>query len=371
LWKVPLLPGQDKARLDQNQSSPIVWGDRVFVTLSYWPAGVEQKQYPEHHVLCFNKSDGARLWDSIVPHGPWLLTDLRGGYSAPTPATDGQNIFVVFGSAVIAALDLDGKILWHKEIAPHSFDVAMGSSPLLYEDKVLLLSDQTNGESRLVAHDKKTGAVRWEQKRPDMQWAHSTPVLVEVKGKPQLLVSAHDAVQGLDPANGKPIWWCKGSGKDASPAFAAGLVYCDGGRAGVGVAVDPTGAGDVSKTHIKWTVPQVPEGLSSPIIVGDHVYRLHDPGVLRCWKLATGAEVYAERLPGVSTRANPIATPDGRIYFASAGKSFVIKAGPRFEILATSDLGDASSASAAVSDGRLILKGSRFLFCVGLAVKAP
>jgi len=274
-------------------------------------------------------------------------------------------VFVVFGSAVIAALDFDGKILWRKEIVPHSFDVAMGSSPLLYQDKVLLLCDQTNQASRLVAFDKKTGDMRWEAKRPDTQWAHSTPVLALVKGKPQLLVSAHDSIQGLDPVNGKIIWWCKGSGKDASPAFGSGLVYCDGGRGGIGVAVDPTGEGDVTATHIKWTVPQLPEGLSSPIIVGDYVYRLHDPGVLKCWKLATGEQMYAERLPGISARPSPIATPDGRIYFASAGKSCVIATGLKFEMLAVNDLGDGSSASAAVSEGRIVLKGNRFLFCIG------
>src|SRR6516164_7303568 len=89
LWKVPLFPS-DKVRRDQNQSSPIVWGERVFVTVSYWPEGVSEKEYPEHHVLCFHRDDGRQLWDVKVKPGPWKLTDLRGGYTAPTPACDGH-----------------------------------------------------------------------------------------------------------------------------------------------------------------------------------------------------------------------------------------------------------------------------------------
>jgi len=143
------------------------------------------------------------------------------------------------------------------------------------------------------------------------------------------------------------------------------LVYCDSGRGGIGVAVDPNGTGDVTKTHLKWNVPQVPEGFSSPVIVGDYVYRVHNPGILKCWKLDTGEQVLNERLNGISVASSPFTTPDGRIYFTSAGKSYVLKAGPTLDILATSDLADASQASPAVSEGRIILKGSRFLYCIG------
>src|SRR5947209_2692594 len=132
LWVTPLFVDADKIRLDQNQSSPIVWGDRVFVTGSYWPEGVGQDRYPDHHVICFRAADGKRLWDTTVPPGPWLLKDLRGGYTAPTPAVDADHVYVLFGSSVAAALDLNGKLVWRKEIAPHHFDVAFGASPVLY-----------------------------------------------------------------------------------------------------------------------------------------------------------------------------------------------------------------------------------------------
>jgi outer membrane protein assembly factor BamB len=366
LWRAPLLPDPEKARPDHNQSSPIVWGDRVFVTVSYWPATGPPKEFPEHHLLCFRAGDGKPLWDCRVPPGPWLLTDLRGGYTAPTPATDGERVYVAFGSSVLAAVDFTGKLLWRQEIKPYDFDVAMAASPVLYGDTALLVCDQAKkASSRLLAFDLRTGAVRWEQKRPTAGFSHSTPVVVEVRGKPHFLVAADKAVQGLDPATGKVLWWCAGAGDTSSPVYACGLVYCDGGRGGPGVAVDPGGEGDVTGTHRKWRVDLVPEGFSSPVAVGDYLYRLHNPGILKCWKLATGEPAYAERLPGVSTAASPVATADGRLYLASAGKSYVVQAGPVCKVLATNDLGDASAASAAVSGGRIFLKGARYLYCIG------
>jgi outer membrane protein assembly factor BamB len=363
-WKAPL-PGQDgKAEQDKNQSSPIVRRGRVFVTASYWPGKQDARQFPEHHVACYRAEDGKLLWDTRVPPGPWRLTDLRGGYTAPTPAADDERVYVVFGSAVIAALDHDGKLVWRKEIVPYKFDVALAASPVLFEDAVLLQCDQLDKQSRMLALDRKTGALKWEQTRPTVGFSHSTPVLADVGGKRQLLVAASNAVQGVDPASGKVLWWCEGQGDTVSPVLGAGLVYLDSGRGGPGVAVDPTGSGDVTRTHRKWTVRQMPEGFSSPVVVGDYLYRLHSPGILKCIRLATGEVVYAERLAGVSTASSPVATPDGRIYLASAGKSYVVKAGPKFEMLATSDLGDGSQASPAVAGGRMFLKGRTRLYCI-------
>src|SRR5207237_2996774 len=126
-------------------------------------------------------------------------------------------------------------------------------------------------------------------------------------------------------------------GDTVTPVLGGGLVYVDSGRGGPGIAVDPTGAGDVSKTHLKWIIKSVPEGFSSPLIVGPYLYRLHNPGVLSCWKLATGEEVFKERLDGVDQAIRPIATADGRIYCASAGKSSVLNAGPTLDVLPPSD----------------------------------
>jgi outer membrane protein assembly factor BamB len=361
-WKVPLRgPGQ---------SSPVVWGGKVFVTAAAWPAGVtgtkREETFPEHTVTCYDASDGRELWNTVVPPGPWLLKDLRGGYAAPTPAVDAERVYCLFGSSVIVALDHAGKPVWRKEIVPFAFDVAVASSPVLHGGSVLVLCDQTGGHSRLIALDRKTGEERWVARRPKAGFSHGTPIVVAVGGREQIVVNANGALQGLDAADGRLLWWAKTGGfPAASPVSLGGLVYADCGRGGPGVAVDPTGQGDVSATHVRWSVAQVPEGMSSPVFHDGRLYRLHKPGVLKCWDAATGAQVYAQRLEGVNAACSPVADPDGRLFLASAGRSFVIRAGPTCEILGQSDLGDDNPSSPAVAGGRLFLRGAKNLWCIG------
>ena len=366
-WKTPLFPS-DQVRRDQNQSSPIVWGQRVFVTVSYWPEGTAEKNYPQHHVICFNTKDGGKLWDTIIPPGPWKLGDLRGGYTCGTPATDGTHVYVNFGSAVLAAVDFKGDLVWRREIKPHNFDVAWASSPVLFEGKVIVVCDQQGNASTVYAFDGKTGKIRWEKKRPTVSWAHSTPLLAKIAGRPQLITATHNGPQGLDPTNGEVIWFYRTGqqvGDTVTPTVRDGLLYVDSGRGGSGIAVDVTGTGDVSKTHLKWSVPKVAQGFSSPILVGDYLYRLQGDNQLSSWKWTTGEEVIKkERLEGVNTAVSPIATADGLIYCASGGKSYVLKAGPTLDIVARNDLGDASQASPAAAAGRIYIKGNRFLWCI-------
>ena len=371
LWKSPLV--------GEGHASPVIWHDRVFVCTARWPDAVTKREavIPEHHVLCYRVQDGRLLWDVQVPPGAWLRTDFRsgpgGGYACPTPATDGRLVYVAFGSSVIAALDFNGRLVWRKEIQPQAFDVTLGTSPILYGETVLLpcaMSDPAL--SRLIAYDKNSGDIRWEQKLPGTGFGHSTPVLIEVGASRQLLfcagrMSAGDqALQSFDPATGRRLWWCWGGGESASPAFRDGLVYFDSGRGGPGVAVAPTGSGDVSATHVKWKISQVSSSLSSPIIVSGRLYRLQDNGVLKCRAMATGEEVYTERLNGLSTSwASPIVDPRGVIFFANAGTSCVVQAGEKFQILAVNELGDGNHCSPAAADGRLVLVGKQNVFCVG------
>jgi outer membrane protein assembly factor BamB len=352
LWKTPLPKG------DTPYSSPIVKSGKVFITLA-------MNKTRAHHVLCFDAKTGQQLWDTPVEPGPWTLTDVRGGYAAPTPAADDKQVYVLFGSAVIAALDHSGKIVWRKPLEKYAFDVAIGCSPILYKDTLILQADMLKKQSSLIAFDCATGDIKWEAPRPDVGFAHSTPTLVEVNGKPQLLIAASDALQGADPDTGKLLWWAKAKGDTVSPVMGGNIVYIDSGRGGAGFAVDPTGAGDVGKTHVKWSIKQVPEAFGSPIIVGPNVYRLHSPGVLKCWRLSDGTELYSQRLEGASAAVSPVATADGLIYFASPGRTHVIRAADTFEPVAASDLGDPNYASPAVADGRIYLKGVKFLYCVG------
>jgi outer membrane protein assembly factor BamB len=370
LWKSPLI--------GEGHASPIVWGDRIFVCTARWPADVSQrdKVIPEHHVLCYAASDGRRVWDVRIPPGPWLRTDFRsgpgGGYAAPTPTTDGKLIYCVFGSSVIAALDFDGRIVWRKEIVPYTFDVTIGSSPILYQDTVLMFCPAAERkDSRLVAYDKTDGRVKWSVMFPTMGFGHSTPLLIDVKGKSQLLVLASgmaaspDALQSVDPGSGKRLWWCRGQGDASSPAFGAGIVFFDSGRGGSSIAVDPSGEGDVSATHIRWKT-DLPEALGSPVILDHYVYRLHVPGILKCFEAAGGRKAYVERLEGISsTWASPIVDGKGRIFFATAGKSYVVQSGPVFKVLAVNDLGDGNHPSPAVAAGRMFLVGMKNVYCIG------
>ncbi|HEY3320751.1 MAG TPA: PQQ-binding-like beta-propeller repeat protein [Planctomycetota bacterium] len=349
VWSAPL------PKSDNSPSSPIVWRDRVFaMTAAAKPL--------EQHVTCFQKSDGKQLWDVVVPPGPWILTDMRGGYCCATPATDGERVYVVFGSALIAALDFDGKTVWSKELNPRAFDVAISSSPVIYKDTVILLCDQRDKQSYLLAYDRKTGEERWRQKRPTQFFNHSTPLIVTVGGKPQMIIAAFSELQGVDPENGEVLWKCAARGDVPTPAFGSGLVYSDDGRGMPGVCVDASGSGDVTKTHVKWTQKAATNGFNSPLIVGEYLYRVSSN--LRCYKLATGEEVWSQRLGG-DFNPSPFATPDGRIYYASSGHSWVIKAGPKYELLGEGELEDLSSCTPAVSDGKIIFKGQRKMYCVG------
>jgi outer membrane protein assembly factor BamB len=361
LWKISL-------KGTTGHSSPIVWGDRVFLTTAAKQdrQQEEKKEVPEHHISCYQAADGKLLWSTPIPQGKEPAGYAI--YAVPTPVTDGKAVYAWFGSAVIAALDFDGKLLWrHERGGPFNLNPGICSSPVLYEDTVILISDQGRGQSWLQGLDKKTGEVKWERKRPKETYCNTTPLLLAIGGKPQLIVAGSNTLQGLNPANGEPIWWCKSWGFGPSPAYDGGLLFVDKVNGEPGSAVDPTGAGDVTATHVKWKLDKVPAEYSSPVISGEYVYRAHKPEGVTCRKLATGEQVYTEPLKGISILASPFATADGRIYFASGDKSFVIKAGPKFELLATNDLrgGGGNGSSPAVANGRIFIRGSETFFCIG------
>jgi outer membrane protein assembly factor BamB len=372
VWKT-LLHGGSKNNPDFTSpgwSSPIVWKGRIFLTTATWPAGPSNKErrdsIADHHVLCIRADDGELLWDTVVPKGKLVVTNEYHGYAVPTPATDGERVFALFGSGVLAALDFEGKIVW-REVLPHQREKDNGicSSPVLYEDTVIVPGIQDMG---LRALDKKIGKVKWEQKTKQHN-TMSTPALIRVQNKLQLIHYA-GGIQSLDPATGDLLWSCtKVQTAQASPVFGGGLLYADHGRGGqTGAAVDPTGKGDVSKTHVKWQVRVDQDGLagSSAIIVGDHLYRGGGHDFIRSWTLADGELVSELKAPRITPSASPIATADGRIYFASAGKSYVIRADPKLEILATNDLNDGDPyTTPAVSNGRIFIKGKSYLWCIG------
>jgi hypothetical protein len=256
LWKTQLHGGR-KANPEFSSpgwSCPIVWRDRIFLTTAVWPAGQAEKErratIPEQHVLCFQVSDGKQLWDTLVPSGKCLVDNFYHGYTVPTPVTDGKHVFALFGSGILVSLDFDGKIVWREEL-PRLKDVDGGvcSSPILYEDTVIIPGIADTG---LRALEKATGKVKWEQTTRDRN-RMATPALIRIGDKTQLIHYA-GGIQSLDPATGELLWFCRGvTSSQSSPVYGAGLLYTDNGRGGNFCnAVDATGKGDVSKTHIKW-----------------------------------------------------------------------------------------------------------------------
>ena len=371
LWKSPLV--------GEGHASPVVHGDYLFVSTVRWDESVKNraKVIPEHHVLCYRTSDGKRLWDTEIVPGPWLRDDFRsgpgGGYAAPTPAVDDRHVYAVFGSSVMVSLDRKGHVVWRKVMKPHTFDVTVGSSPVLYKNTLVMLYAMSKKEdSKIAAYDKSDGSLLWETRMPHTHFGHATPALIEAGGRKQLVVAASGmrvddrGIQSFDPDGDKLLWWCRGRGGAASAAFGGGIVYSDSGRGGPGVAIDPTGSGDVSKSHVRWRIPQVPDALGSPVVVGDHVYRLHNPKILKAWHIRDGKQIHAVRLDRLtSTWASPIVDPEGRLFLASAGVSYVVQTGAELKVLSINDLGDPNHASPAAANGRLYFAGTKNVFCVG------
>jgi outer membrane protein assembly factor BamB len=369
LWKALLHGGakRNEEMCSPGWSCPIVWGDRVFITTAVWPEGLSREdrktEIAAHHVLCYRASNGKQLWDIVVPPGKCVVNNMYHGYAISTPVTDGKLVYALFASGVIAALNFDGKIVWREELpSKRDIDGGICASPILYKDTVIL-SGIANPALRAL--DKKTGKPRWEQKARSSN-RMATPVVLCLDGKDQLIHFA-GGVQGLDPNTGELLWSCRVSSSQASPVYGAGIIYVDAGRGGQhGYGIVPTGKGDVTKTNVKWQAKINTAGGSSAIAAGDYVYRYAEPGMIRCYKAATGDLVFQERVSGLSAGASPVATADGRIYFASSGRTVVIKAGPKLEVLATNNLGEGNAFCAvAISNGRIFIKGKSYLWCIG------
>lgn len=358
LWKAEL-----PKTAGTTPSSPIVVGDSVIVTTS------ADKPALEHHVACYSKTDGGLRWATAVPPGPMKQIDGRAGASAPTPCSDGRYVFALFGSCVMAGVDLkDGQLKWRQELKDTAFDCALGNSPMVCGDTILFVADQNKGRSAVYGWDCRTGTLKFEEKRPSEIFCHSTPIFMKIDGKDQMIYAGNKATQGLDPSTGKVLWWATWGppnnwlGESSSPVHGGGLIYTDNGRGGGGVALIPGSTGDVSRTNVKAKFA-VKSDIGSPIIVGDCVYRNSGDRV-QCLKLQSGEVIYSQPLAGLQAWASPVATAD-RVYYATAGKSYVLKAGPAFEIIGQGDLNDGNPSSPAISDDKLYLKGAKYLWCVG------
>jgi outer membrane protein assembly factor BamB len=374
-WKTPI-PGE-------GWSSPIVWGEKVFVTT----AGDGGKTC---RVLCLGAADGKILWDTPVFEQPTERKEGKNSYATPTPCTDGQRVYAVFGGGSAVALDFSGQVLWTNHDVKFYSRHGLGASPIVVDGLLVMPYDGSTrvdkagqypkvtdeertgwqipwDKAEVVALDAKTGRRVWTGKRGMSRIAHVTPMIVEG----QILSIAGDAVQGFDPKSGKLLWTfvSEGEGVTPSPAVADGLVFTSSGFPKATIrAIKLGGSGDVTSTHLAWEQKKGCPTQPSLLYVKPYLYAVTEAGVATCYKSDSGEIVWQERLAEKAAfSASPIAAA-GKIYALSeSGETIVLAPGPEFKVLARNPLGEKCQASPAVSRGRIFIRSDKSLFCIAAA----
>jgi outer membrane protein assembly factor BamB len=365
VWQVEL-PGP-------GASSPITLGDRVFIT-SYSGYGVNPEEGAQEdlvrHLLCLNRKSGETIWHKQfqpkLPEHKYQGEGSYHGYAASTPTTDGERLYVFFGKSGVFCFDLDGKELWQASVGEGTNGWGSGTSPLLYKNLVIINASVESGA--LVALDKMTGEEKWRAKGIGSAW--NTPLLVPSKQKTELVVSIANHVVSFDPDTGEELWRAEGVHRYVCPSvvYHDDVVYAIGGGH-TSLAVRTGGSGDVSESHGIWRLNKG-ANVSSPIYHKGHLYWTRDGSTVCCQNPATGEMVYEERLePGAGRIWSSPVLADGKLYYVSQHNgTFVIAAQPNFELLAHNVFEDDDSrtnASPAVSNGQLLLRTDRKLYCIG------
>jgi outer membrane protein assembly factor BamB len=361
-WKTEL-PGA-------GASSPIVFGQRIYLT-----AFTGKADSIELHVLAFNRADGKQVWVKKVapklPEQPLNAMRENHGYASSTPCADADGIYCFFGKTGVIAFDHDGNERWRQSVGQGIGGFGSGASPVLYENLVIVNAG-VEGKA-IIALDKKSGKEVWRAPgNTDCSW--NTPILVPQKnGKSELILAIQPKVISLDPGTGKQNWFSRTDiGWYMVPrAVSDGdNVYVLGGRSGVSsLAVKLGGQGDVTKSHRFWTSNKG-SNVSSPILHDGHLYWMNDStGVAFCAVAATGKTIYEERTSaGAGIYASPVLA-EGRIYYVTRnGRTIVLPAAPRYEVLATNDLGEPRiqfNSSPAFAGGKIYLRTDRYLYCIG------
>lgn len=370
-WKLAL-PGE-------GLSSPIVWNDQIYVTA----CDLETK---ERMLLCVDRGLGKLRWQRRVVKALLESKHTLNSYATSTPVTDGESVFVSFldardeeipapnvgsprmihpGEIVTAAFDLDGNRKWL--VRPGGFVSAHGfaSSPVLFEDFVIINGDH-DGESYIVALDKQTGEVRWKTSRAHGIRSYVTPLLRNVAGQPQMVLSGSQRVAAFDPTDGHLVWHVEGPTEQfvASMVFDGSLFFAVGGFPTHHViAIRPTGAGDVSRSHVAWHQTNVRCYVPSPAVVDQFLIVADDRGTANCFDTRTGKRLWQTRM-GKHYSASLI-TANKLVYFvADDGTTKLLRPGPEPDVLFTNELGENTYASPALAHDELFLRGEQHLFCI-------
>ncbi|MBC7931614.1 MAG: PQQ-binding-like beta-propeller repeat protein [Rubrivivax sp.] len=387
VWKTPI-PGLSHA-------SPVVWNDRVFIVTAvgddpnptYVPKdrGISLARDEVKHswrIYALDKKTGRVIWQQMAHEGiPRARRHIKATQANSTPVTDGSTVVALLGSEGLYAYDFKGKLLWKQDLGvlnPGLWDDknsswGHGSSPVIHKNLVIVQADG-HKQSFIAAYDLKTGKQAWRVERGEItSW--STPTVVEAGGRAELVANGSRFIRGYDPQTGKELWRFSDSDtqvKQQAPVVAHGLVYVAGGYPpGRGMyAFRPGAGGDISlkpgeqtNAHLAWRTDKGSPYTTTPIVYGDLLYTLSDAGVLSAFEAKTGKFIYQERLPSSFT-ASPIAA-DGKLYLSSEdGEVFVVKAGPKFELLATNPVGEPLMATPAISDGMLFLRAHKHVYAV-------
>jgi outer membrane protein assembly factor BamB len=381
-WKAPLA--------GRGSASPIVWGDRVFVLTAiptermaaeaaqpkpdprFQKRTTAPRNYYQFVVLCFDRATGKELWQRLateqVPHEGHHPTH---SYAAGSPATDGRYLYASFGSRGIYCYDFDGNLRWRRDLGRLNTRLGWGEAvtPVVHGDALLLNWDQ-EADSALYCLDARYGKTRWKVERNE-KTSWNTPLVVERRGRTQVIVSATNRIHSYDLETGKPIWECGGMTTNPIPSavVSEGVVCCMSGYgSAAAVAISPDARGDVTGTDkVLWHYGKGTPYVPSPLLLGGRLYftQTNEP-LLTVLDARTGKAVLdRRRLPGLGTLyASPVGAA-GRVYVVDReGTTVVLKAGDKLEVLATNRLNDPIDASPAVVGKQLFLRGQKYLYCV-------
>ncbi|HET7113237.1 MAG TPA: PQQ-binding-like beta-propeller repeat protein [Pyrinomonadaceae bacterium] len=385
-WKTPID--------GRGHSSPIVWGNKIFLTTAIegdvvpgakaakhvlgdkefvHPDSVGANKKHTFKVIAINRDNGKILWQSVAWEGtPYDDRHRKSSYAASTPATDGKMVYAFFGAEGLYAFDFNGKLAWKAQLGNlGNLGMGTGTSPILFENLVIVQCDEEEGAaSFIVALDKKTGKEVWKTPRK-VQVSWSTPLLVKTAKRAELITSGTESIISYDPATGKELWTHKGVESNAIPSPVANseMVYLVAGfPAKIAMAIRLGGSGDLTGTpNVPWQHAKGTAYVPSPILYGDYLYLTTDRGILTCIDAKTGEIKYeGGRIPIPATfTASPVAF-DGKILMTSEdGDTFIVKAGPKHEIIGTNSVGEPVYASPAIADGRIYIRGEKHIYAIG------
>lgn len=363
VWKTPIH--------GRGWSSPVVLGKQVWLTTG-------TRDGKELSVICVDRETGKVLVDHklFVVAKPDALWEKYNSYASPTPVIEDGHVYVHFGCYGTACLDTRSmKVVWARDDLPCNHWRGAGSSPILHEN-LLILTFDGHDQQYLVALDKKSGKTVWKSDRHydfgtddgDRKKGYSTPIIIDVGGKLQLISPGSSAAVAYDPATGKPIWWIKYGGH--SPAmrslYANGLVYLTDGASKELFAVKPDGKGDVTATHVAWKMNKGIGHKPSPVLVNDLIYVVADNAAASCIDAKTGQQVWAGRVGGTQFSASPLYADGVIYYFAEDGTATVVEPGRELKVLFKNKLdgGAECKATPAIAGKALFIRTDSALYRV-------